>query len=628
MFKNHKTIIMVIIDSIIIGLSFLTAYFIRFEGRVTEFFLQHAVYAFPVFLAGNVAFLIGFNVYRSFREYISIEVLYAIIKAITLNFVVVYVVIKIFTGIKVPNSIFIIHWLLLLLMLSGIRITYRFLSDMESRQAAPHMKRVLIVGAGHAGEMIIRQMLRNRDLGYLPIGLFDDDPKKLKMKIHNVPVLGGTEKMEQFARSQRADEIIISVPSATNEQMSKIIRDCEKCDIPFKSLPSLKEMINGKVKVQQIRKVKIDDLLGRSPVKTDVSGLASLIQGKVVFVTGAAGSIGSELCKQILRFKPAKLIMYDKSENEMFRLENQLKLLAGACEIYPMVANILDHAKLLWSLNQFQPQVLFHAAAHKHVPLMEVNPEEAIKNNTLGTIKVALAASEAGVNKFIFISTDKAVSPTSIMGASKRLAELFLQKHFYYHQQKDQSKFIIVRFGNVLGSNGSVIPIFQQQIEAGGPVKVTHKEMTRFFMTIEEAVQLILQAAMLGKGGEIFILDMGQPIKIIDLAKHLISFYGYKPERDIQIEFMGIRPGEKMHEKLWYDNENPQYVVNRKLYMARPPLLSQDGLYESLNILKKCAIEVDRIHLIENIMQLIPDYVPYSEWVQKNREISFQVAES
>jgi len=606
-----KKIIGILLDSSILSLSYLLAYLIRFEGIIPIHILDHAFYSFAIIFITTIAFLLYFKVYQSFAKYVSLEELYAIIKATTFSCIAAYIVIKIFTSLMVPRSVLIIYWLLVQILLSSIRIAHRFFRQVMVKNSYQKMKKVLIIGAGDAGEMIIRRMIHDKNLAYNPVGLIDDDPNKQGMEIHNVPVLGSTEKLAEYSKVLKVDEILIAIPSAGKEQLVEIIKKCVACDIPFKSLPGLKEIMQGKAKESHIRNVKIEDLLDRTPIETDISAIKSFICGKIILVTGAAGSVGSELCKQIIRLNPSKLVLYDKSENEMFKLENELKKILTGCKCYPLVANILDTSKLEWVMRQFKPDIIFHAAAHKHVSLMEQNPEEAIKNNTIGTIKVALSAISARVDKFIFISTDKAVSPTSIMGASKRLAELFLQNQFFYNNQhKSKTKFIIVRFGNVLRSNGSVIPIFQQQIEAGGPVKVTEPRMTRFFMTITEAVHLILQAAMLGEGGEIFILDMGKPLKILDIAKFLISSYGYKPGRDIKIEFIGRRPGEKLHEELWYDNENPQYILDKKLLVCRPMISNQKGLYESINVLKNYAVETDRIHLIEKIATIIKEYKP------------------
>lgn len=623
MTKLRKKIIKITIDSVLLSLAYALAYLIRFEGIVPQDLIGHAFYSFPFILIITLSLLIYFKVYQSFPRYVSLEELYTVVKATTLSCIVAYIVINIFTALVVPRSVLIIYWLLLQIFLNGVRIANRFFQQIARPHCQQKLKRALIIGAGDAGEMIIRQMLHDKKLGYIPVGLIDDDPKKQGMKIHDIPVIGNTDDLVEMKKTLQVDEIVIAIPSATNEQMMGIITKCEKCDIPFKSLPSLKEIIQGKAHESHIRNIKIEDLIDRSPVVLDTSEIEAFIKDKVILVTGAAGSIGSELCKQIIQFKPSKLILYDKSENAMFNLESELKDSSNGAEFCPMVANILDGSKLEWAMKTFQPQVIFHAAAHKHVPLMELNPEEAIKNNTIGTIKVALAAAHARAEKFIFISTDKAVLPTSVMGASKRLAELFLQNQFYYHQQQEnKTRFIIVRFGNVIGSNGSVIPIFQKQIEAGGPLKVTDPRMTRFFMTISEAVQLILQAAKLGEGGEIFILDMGKPIKILEIARLLISSYG---DKDIKIEFIGRRPGEKLHEKLWYPNENPQYILDKKLLVSKPAISNQNGFYESINILKNYAVETDRIHLIEKITNLIKEYKPTSnEFYPTNKKALVQ----
>ncbi len=606
-----KTFLKIAIDLVIIGLCYYLAFFIQFEGRLPVDKLEHAFYSLFIVMIANIFFLFIFNVYRNLIIYLSISELTRIAGATGVACLSSSFIIRLFTDYQIRFSVCIINWLLLVIMLNSVRIIYRFTLKMLREQVKQKLKRALIIGAGDAGEMIIGQMHLDQSIGYKPVGLLDDDPGKYKMIIHKVPVIGTTEDLEKITRELKIDEIVIAIPSATNEQMRKIIKKCENCGIPFKTLPSKKEIFNGHAKEHLIRNIKLEDMLGRDPIVIDRAGVMSFIRHKTIFVTGAGGSIGSELCKQLLQYQPAQIVLYDKSENEIFKLTNELSNISSDYRFHPVVANILDQGKLEWALKQFKPNVIFHAAAHKHVPLMEVNAEEAIKNNTIGTIKVALAALNLNIEKFIFISTDKAVYPSSIMGASKRICEIFLQNLHHLSPENDRkTNFIIVRFGNVLGSNGSVVPIFQRQIEAGGPVKITNPKMTRFFMTITEAVELILQAATLGQGGEIFIMDMGKPIKIVELANFIISSYGYRPGIDIKIEFTGDRPGEKIHEKLWYKNENPGYIINKKLFVAMPLISNLNGFYGSIQVLKNCAVEMDRFHLLKIIKKLIHEYKP------------------
>jgi FlaA1/EpsC-like NDP-sugar epimerase len=599
MHRIDKKKIKIVLDSILISLAFYCAYMIRFEFDIPAGMIESGANAFVILYLTSILLLINFKAYRSFAQYVSVEEFFTITKATTIACVASFLIIRYMTPFIIPRSVCIIYWLITQMFLNGSRIAYRIFKRFIIKNSNQNLKRVLIIGAGDAGEMIVRRMLYDKKIKYNPIGLIDDDPKKMNMTIHNVPVIGTTDMMMELTDKYRIDEIVIAVPSASREQILKIIQKCEVCKIPFKSLPSLKEIAHEAVPENHIRNIKVEDLLDRMPVVTDSAEISELLEGKSVMVTGAAGSIGSELCKQILRSKPARLVLFDKSENEMFRLENELTSMSCSCEFHPLVANILDSAKLEWTMRQFKPDIVFHAAAHKHVPLMEMNPEEAIKNNTIGTVKVATAAVEANVAKFIFISTDKAVSPACVMGVSKRLSELFL-----LNQPSLNTQFIIVRFGNVLGSNGSVIPLFQKQIESGGPVRITDPEMTRFFMTLSEAVHLILHAAQLGNGGEVFILDMGEPMKIVNLARLLIVSYGYIPGIDIEIKFTGRRPGEKLHEELWYKNENPQYVAKHKLLVSKPYYDGENGLYEIIDMLKDFAVRTDREHLTEKILEM------------------------
>jgi FlaA1/EpsC-like NDP-sugar epimerase len=464
---------------------------------------------------------------------------------------------------------------------------------------------VLIVGAGDAGEMILRQIMNDPCLGFQVVGLVDDDAKKLHASIHGVPIIGTTKEIPILAKEKQVDQIIIATPSATASQMRRIVSHCNEAGIDFKTLPGPRELVNGKVTLSQLRDVKIEDLLEREPVRIDGKRIACFLKGEVVMVTGAGGSIGQELCQQILQYKPQNLIMFDHSENSLFYLENDLR--AQWAGFYTaVVGDVCDAAKVNQVLREYKPTIVFHAAAHKHVPLMELNPEEAIKNNLHGTITVADLAKKHGVGSFVLISTDKAVEPTNIMGVSKRLAELYVQAS----NHDSATKFATVRFGNVLGSNGSVVTLFQKQIARGGPVTITDSKMTRYFMTVSEAVALILQASAIGEGGEIFVLDMGEPIKVVDMARHLITLSGLKPDRDIRLEFIGRRPGEKMFEQLWHDNEIPEDTDFNKILVARTNGHDYWYLIQQLDEILELAATMQREAMNEKIQQLIPSYQP------------------
>ena len=428
----------------------------------------------------------------------------------------------------------------------------RYLSDRGRRGHGA--RRVGIIGAGDVGANLARDLMGRRGLGLMPVAFFDDDRSKWRSRVHDIPVVGAPEAMLDQKLNLELEEVIIAMPGAPAKRIGEVVKILQKARLKFETVPSLDQLATGKVKVSQLRSVEIQDLLGRKTVELDTANIAAILKGRVVMVTGAGGSIGSELCRQIATFNPQRLLLVEQSEVQLFPIEQELTEAGYRGIVLPLVGDILDAQRMHYIFKRFVPEVIFHAAAHKHVPMMESQPSEAIKNNTFGTARLAEMSLEFGVDRFVLISTDKAINPTNVMGATKRLAEVLLQALHAKHP--DRTRFITVRFGNVLGSSGSVIPIFNKQIAAGGPVKVTHPDVTRFFMTIPEAAGLVLQSGAQGIGGEIFVLDMGQPVKIVDLARQLIELSGLKPDEDIQIEFVGLRPGEKLFEELSYKGEN------------------------------------------------------------------------
>ncbi|MCD6109069.1 MAG: polysaccharide biosynthesis protein, partial [Thermoplasmata archaeon] len=479
-----------------------------------------------------------------------------------------------------PRSVILISLALSIVFLGGIRGLFRIFSEkkkgfmLDSRNN--NKKNLLIIGAGDAGITILKEINRHRELNYRIIGFLDDDMAKIGMYIHNVKVLGEISKLPRITDKYKIDEIIIAIPSAKPSLIKKVV-DLTKGKVKLKILPGLYELINGKVSISRVRPLKLEDFLGREPVKINLEEVKGFIKEKKVLITGAAGSIGSELSRQIDGLNPEKLILLDIKESELYMLYHELK---GKREI--ILGDIRDKEKMEEIFKKYKPDIVFHSAAYKHVPLMEDFPEEAVKTNVFGTLNLVEISDRFGVESFVFISTDKAVNPTSIMGLTKRIGEIIVQEF----SKRSKTKFIIVRFGNVLGSNGSVIPLFKKQIEMGGPVTVTHPDMERYFMTIPEAVQLILQASSMGKGGEIFILDMGKPVKILDIAKSLIKIYGYEPDKDIKIVFTGIRPGEKLKEELWDDKENVKKSKHPKIFLVKEKN-SKDKMEDVLNKLEK-----------------------------------------
>ncbi|NMA03467.1 MAG: polysaccharide biosynthesis protein, partial [Clostridiales bacterium] len=458
---------------------------------------------------------------------------------------------------------------------------------------------------GKAGSMIIKEMYNNPQIHKYPVAVIDDDSKKYKGKIHGVPILGTRKDIHRIVQEKKIDEILIAIPSANKQEIKEIANICKGTKCSLKILPGVYEIIDGSVDIKKIRDIQIEDLLGRAPVRVDLASMSDYLKNEIILVTGGGGSIGSELCRQIADFSPKKLIIFDIYENTAYGLQQELKRKYGSdLDLEVCIGTIREIDRLEQIFRTYRPQIVFHAAAHKHVPLMESNPMEAIKNNIFGTINVAECADKYGAKRFILISTDKAVNPTSIMGATKRIAEIVVQAM----DRKSETEFAAVRFGNVLGSNGSVVPLFREQILEGGPVTVTDSEMIRYFMTITEAVQLVIQAGAMAKGGEIFVLDMGEPVKIKDLAKDLIKLSGFEPDVDIKIEYTGLRPGEKLYEELLMAEEGLRETKHEKIFIGKPVFNDLDQLIKEIEMLKAVLMTEDR-ELIELIVKkLVPGY--------------------
>jgi FlaA1/EpsC-like NDP-sugar epimerase len=533
-----------------------------------------------------------------------------------------------------PRSVILADGLLSLLFLSAIRLLFRLGRERYFTPEAPPDERVVrvgIVGAGYAGSTLARELSIKRHLGLRPVCFFDDDPQKWGSRLHDIPVFGPPERLEEGLKKFRLDKAVIAMPSASGKRIREVVKLLQQASLKFETVPTLDQLAAGKVKVTQLRPVDIEDLLGREPVRLETEDIRGILKGQVVMVTGAGGSIGSELCRQIAAFQPEKLLLVEQSEVQMFQIEQELIGLSYGAVIRPMVAHILDYPRMDAIFEQHRPGVVFHAAAHKHVPMMENHPSEAIKNNTLGTAQLAELALEYEVERFVLISTDKAINPTNVMGATKRLAEIFLQA--LAAAREGQTKFMAVRFGNVLGSSGSVIPIFNKQIAAGGPVKVTHPEVTRYFMTIPEAVGLVLQSAAQGEGGEIFVLDMGKPVKILDLARQLIELSGLKPGVDIEIQFTGLRPGEKLYEELSHAGENCLSTNHPKImrFISRPAPLRI--VQQQIKELTRDLHRSDPGDLKLLLRKAVPEYLPClpdskPKRLPTSREVNLLVAQS
>ena len=542
-----------------------------------------------------------FNGYSSLWRYAEIDEVIIIAKACIVNTVLLIGVVLLMK-LPIPFYFYYINYIMNVAIICGIRIVYRYLRHYRLRKiSSSDVSRVLIIGGGNGGSMVINELYNNPQLNKVPVAIVDDDRSKIGRIMHGVPILDSTYEIESIVKKMKIDEIIFAIASINNERKQEILKICNQTKCKVKTIPGIYEIIDGKVDIKKIRDVEIKDLLGRKPVEVNLNEISRYITDKVVLVTGGGGSIGSELCRQIAANNPKMLIIVDIYENNAYEIEQELiRLYKGNINLKTIIASIRDVKRMDRIFEQYNPNVVFHAAAHKHVPLMEVSPGEAIKNNVFGTKNIAELSHKYGVSRFVLISTDKAVNPTNIMGATKRAAEMIIQTM----NECSKTEFVAVRFGNVLGSNGSVIPLFKKQIEEGGPITVTHPEIIRYFMTIPEAVQLVIQAGSMAKGGEIFILDMGQPVKILDLATNLIKLSGLEPGKDIKINYSGLRPGEKLYEELLMAEEGIIDTQHEKIFIGKPIELDKDFLYTKLDELKE-RVHNEDVDSIESIMKEI-----------------------
>lgn len=590
-------------DLFILNLALISSFILRFDGDWPSYFNYN--YLFVISFTGIIVLFFS-DLYNKVWRYASITELFSILKSsVLIN--LVFLVVLFFIQARLPRSILIINYMLDVLLIGGTRFTLRILKEYLGYSPVNGEKtRVLLVGAGDAGEIIIREMKKHPELRKKIIGLIDDDPRKQKLEIHGIKVLGRRQDIPQVIKKYGVEEVIIAIPSAKGKDIKDIYNLSKQEGVKVKLVPGMYEILNGDVNLSHLRDVRVEDLLRREQVQLDAAGIAAYVEGKVVLVTGAGGSIGSELCRQLARFNPQKLLMLDIYENNLYFLDLELRENYPHLSLVPIIASIRDRDKLDYLFAQFRPEVVFHAAAHKHVPLMEDNPEEAVKNNIFGTKNVIEAADKYQVERFVLISSDKAVNPTNVMGASKRVAEMLIQAA----NKKSSTKFMAVRFGNVLGSAGSVIPLFKKQIKNGGPVTVTHPEVTRYFMTIPEAVQLVIQAGALGQGGEVFVLDMGEPVKIMDLAKDLIELSGLKVGQDIEIKITGLRPGEKLYEELLNDNENNLATEHERIFIAKLEEVDEQKLNLALNKFVQLFRTGKASDYIRTLVELVETYQP------------------
>ncbi len=606
---DHRSILVICTQLGLIAAANATAFALRFEGDIPPDNVQLFLRGLPIVLAIYGVGLIAFGIHRGLWRYVGLHDLGRILWASVVSSLVFSGVVHGLLGwAAYPRSVIILTGVLSGLFLAGIRLVVRWFREWL-HVASPTARRVLVVGAGNAGELLIRDMLSDVSAHYRPVGLVDDDPIKRKMKIHGIPVVGAIVDIPGLARNLVAHEIIVAIPSASTSLKQRILAAAEGCKVPIKTLPSVKQLLANPEALRQVRPMSLEDLLQREPIQMDRQELFPLLEGKRVLVTGAGGSIGSELCRQIARYNPAGLILFERYENGVFALDLELRGLYPKLTIIPAIGDVTVPERVAEVLQQTDPDLVFHAAAHKHVPLMEMNPKEAVRNNVLGTKTVAEASLANGVDRFVLISTDKAVNPTSVMGATKRLAEDLLQNL----SQRRETKFTVVRFGNVLGSNGSVVPLFAEQIRKGGPVTVTHPEIKRFFMTIPEAVQLVLQASLLGQGGEVFVLDMGEQVKVVDLARNMIVLSGLVPDQDIQIVYSGLRPGEKLYEELFEEAEQVEPTAHAKIRRAiNASAIQSDRLDRAIAHLEAAVSHGDDDELIRRLNEAVPTYTPMS----------------
>ncbi len=624
---TRNLFIIALLDIALLCTSFYLAHLIRFDFVLPDWAMEGFIQMLPFVLCGKLVCFYFFDSYKGMWRYTSLNDLINIVKACTVATfgLVVFILFKNRFE-MVSRSVFIIDWCLTLIFILSVRIITRlcfeeFTEDIGFRavfnsflkifKSGPRKgKGVIIVGAGDSGQKICREFIENPYVQSHVIGFLDDDISKIGRKIHGVSVLNVIDKIEHTVKSTDVDEVIIAISNASSERMRNIVGACKKADINFKTIPNMGEVIDGKININSIRNVEYRDLLGREPVKLNKAEIGKYLGSKRVLVTGAGGSIGTELCRQICRYSPEKIILFERAESPLYEIDLELIKNFSDVEVIPVLGDIQNKTELNKVFEEFQPDIVFHAAAYKHVPMLEKHPWKAVENNIAGTENLVEVTHKFKCEKFVFVSTDKAVNPTNVMGTSKRIAEILVQN--MNNTQGSKTNFITVRFGNVIGSVGSVIPVFKKQINEGGPVTVTHPDIIRYFMLIPEACQLILQAGSMGKGGEIFILEMGKPVKIDSMARDLIRFSGFEPGVDIKIEYTGLRPGEKLYEELITDQENIVPTGHRKIMVLNSCGIVMDTLDRELENLKKEAQNRNSNNIRAVLKKIIPEYSPGS----------------
>jgi FlaA1/EpsC-like NDP-sugar epimerase len=621
LYSRQRRALITVFNAVIITLSLFAAYLMRFDFSIPPAEFGHLQRALWILLLAKLPVCRLANLDRGWLGYVSFTDLYSILLANFAGSVLFTALSVVIVGPNFPRSIYCIDFIICFLLMAAARCSVRLYHDATTRKTpASEGKGILIYGAGAAGAALLRDLRSNPALRYRVIGFLDDYPGKWNGMLMGVKVLGSGRDAARIVASHqrkrnRIEEIVIAMPSATGNRMREALANCQSAGVPCKTIPGVGELLSGQVLSSQIRNVSVLDLLGREPVHLDETLIRESIAGTTIMITGAGGSIGSELCRQVARFQPRRLIAFEQAETDLFRVHNELVHKFSSLEVVPEIGDIRDYARVEEVIRRHAVNSIFHAAAYKHVPMMESHVIEAVRNNILGTRNVVTAARRNGVSNFLMISSDKAVNPTNIMGATKRVAELIVSS-ILSGPEENKIKLSSVRFGNVLGSNGSVIPVFTEQIARGGPVTVTHPEMRRYFMTIPEAVQLVLQASTMGKGSEIFVLDMGEPIRIVDLARNMIKLSGREPDVDIEIRFTGLRPGEKLFEELITEGEDMQSTYHEKIKIFAGGRISRSVVEKWIRELEALIVRRDEAAVVQHLLEIVPQYKPSSQWRQ------------
>ncbi len=629
-FKNQGNLAFKIgVDLALLTVAYVLAFVLRFEHGFTEKIARSLLATLPLVLVVKVAFLYHFRAYRGIYKYASTQDLLGLVKATTIGSVVA-IAVPGWLNVDHARSVFAIDWLLSIVLLGGIRFATRLLTEKHVLEPwrlngfAEHAsegngesgkngkngkngtRRVIIYGAGDAGEMLAREMSRGKySETFRLVGFIDDNPGKLGKSIHGLPVLGGRADVAHLVAKHKVGQIVIAIPRARGREIRSLLTACEKSSAELKIVPGIDQIVDGTVQVSDIRRVRVEDILGREKVDLNLDSISSYIAGRRILVTGAGGSIGSEICRQLLPFGPSELILFGRGENSIFLLHEELKGRAHGATLTQIIGDVINKKKLSGVMSRHKPEIIFHAGADKHVPLMEVNPDEAVLNNVVGTKNVLEVAEAFGVERVVCVSSDKAVNPTNVMGCCKRIAEMLVQSGRFRGTTA-----CAVRFGNVLGSRGSVIPLFQKQIATGGPITVTHPEMRRYFMTIPEASQLVIQAGAMGEGSDLFLLDMGEPVRIIDLAHDMIRLAGLEPGEDIQLKMVGLRPGEKTFEELWLPTERRLPTSHEKINRVVSPAFEYEALEREIRVLTELAVAMDFAGIVRQLKKIVPEYDP------------------